>query len=103
MAATFGLLIAALGRTPQAARGVSVFAVLIMVMVGGAWVPSFVFPAWLQRVALVVPARWAVDGLDAMTWRGLGLSSAVAPVLVLLGFAGLFGLLAVARFRWNED
>jgi ABC-2 type transport system permease protein len=102
MAATFGLLIAALGQTPQAARGVSTFAVLLMVMLGGAWVPTFVFPAWLQQITVVVPARWAVDGLDAMTWRGVGLGGAVAPTLVLLGFAALFGLIAMTRFRWEE-
>jgi ABC-2 type transport system permease protein len=73
-----------------------------MVMLGGAWVPTFIFPAWLQRAALVVPARRAVDGLDAMTWRGIGLGGAVVPALVLLGFAVVFGTIAVARFRWEE-
>jgi ABC-type multidrug transport system permease subunit len=102
MAATFGLLIAALGHTPQAARGVSTLAVLMMVMLGGAWVPTFVFPRWLQQLTVVVPARWAVDGLDAMTWRGIGLSGAVGPTLALVGFAALFGLAAVSRFRWEE-
>jgi len=102
MAATFGLLIAALGRTPAATRGVTTFAILIMVMLGGAWVPTFIFPAWLQQLTLIVPARWAVDGLDAMTWRGIGLSGAVAPTLVLLGFAALFGAIAAVRFRWEE-
>ncbi|PYR62907.1 MAG: ABC transporter [Acidobacteria bacterium] len=102
MAATFGLLIAALGQTPQAARGVSTFAVLLMVMLGGAWVPTFIFPAWLQQITVVVPARWAVDGLDAMTWRGIGLSGAVGPTVALLGFAALFGFIAVTRFRWEE-
>ena len=79
MASTFGLLIAALGKTPATARGVATLAVLMMVMLGGAWVPTFIFPAWLQQLTVVVPARWAVDGLDAMTWRGLGLSGAVVP------------------------
>ncbi len=102
MAATFGLLVAALGRTPAATRGVTALAVLMMVMLGGAWVPTFVFPAWLQRLTVVVPARWAVDGLDAMTWRGVGLAGAVTPALALLGFAVLFGAIAVARFRWEE-
>jgi ABC-2 type transport system permease protein len=102
MASTFGLLIAALGRTPGGTRGVAILAVLLMVMLGGAWVPTFIFPAWLQRLTVVVPARWAVDGLDAMTWRGFGLSAAVLPTLVLLGFAALFAALAVARFRWEE-
>ena len=102
MASTFGLLIAALGRTPGGTRGVAILASLLMVMLGGAWVPAFVFPAWLQRVTLVIPVRWAVDGLDAMTWRGLGMGAAIMPTVVLLGFSILFGSLALARFRWEE-
>ena len=93
MAATFGLLVAALGKTAAATRGVATLAVLMMVMLGGAWVPSFIFPAWLQQITVVIPARWAVDGLDAMTWRGLGLDAAIVPTLVLLGFAVLFAVL----------
>jgi ABC-2 type transport system permease protein len=103
MASTFGLLIAALGRTPEATRGVSIFAVLIMVMLGGAWVPTFLFPAWMQRATLAVPTRWAVDGIEAMTWRGLPLSSALPAIAVLLGFALVFEALALMRFRWEAD
>src|SRR5438552_7619809 len=101
MASTFGVLVAALGNSPATARGVTTLAVLMMVMLGGAWVPTFIFPAWLQQVTLIVPVRWAVDGLDAMTWRGIGLSGAVAPTLVMLGFAVLFWTIAAARFRWE--
>ena len=103
MASTFGLLIAALGKTPGGTRGIASLSVLLMVMLGGAWVPSFIFPAWLQKVTVVVPARWAVDGFDAMTWRGLGFQAAVLPSAVMLGFAVLFGTLALARFRWEEQ
>jgi ABC-2 type transport system permease protein len=103
LASTFGLLIAALGKTPEATRGISIFAVLIMVMLGGAWVPTFVFPAWLQKATLVVPARWAVDGIEGMTWRGLPLSSAVSGIGVLAAFSILFGALAVWRFDWERE
>jgi len=102
MASTFGLLVAALGNSPATARGVTTLAVLMMVMLGGAWVPTFIFPAWLQQLTTVVPVRWAVDGLDAMTWRGFGLSSAVLPTLVLVAFAAMFAGIAAARFRWEE-
>ena len=102
MASTFGLLVAALGNSPATARGVTTLAVLMMVMLGGAWVPTFVFPAWLQQFTRVVPVRWAVDGLDAMTWRGIGLTGAILPTLVLLGFAAGFATIAAARFRWEE-
>jgi ABC-2 type transport system permease protein len=102
MAGSYGLLIASVGKTPDAARGASIFATLIMVMLGGAWVPTFVFPEWLQHLTVIVPTRWAVDGFDAMTWRGLPLADAVLPVVVLLGFTALFTLIAVWRFRWEE-
>jgi ABC-2 type transport system permease protein len=103
MASAFGVLVAAIGKTPATARGVTTLAVLSMVMLGGAWVPAFVFPAWLQQVTLFVPVRWAVDGLDAMTWRGVGSSGAITPILVLLGFTATFWVLALARFRWEES
>jgi ABC-2 type transport system permease protein len=74
------------------------FATLIMVMLGGAWIPSFMFPAWVQQATLVVPTRWAIVGLDAITWRGLGLASAAPAMAVLLGFGLLFTAAAVWRF-----
>ena len=103
MTATFGLLIAALGKTPEATRGLAIFATLVMVMLGGSWVPTFVFPQWLQNLTVAVPTRWAVDGLDAMTWRGLGFAASIAPIGVLLLFSLLFGVIAVVRFRWEAD
>jgi ABC-2 type transport system permease protein len=102
LTSSFGLLIAAIGKTPEATRGLAIFATLVMVMLGGAWVPSFVFPPWLQTASLVVPTRWAVDGLDAMTWRGLGFDAAIAPIVVLLAFSVLFAAIAIWRFDWEE-
>jgi ABC-2 type transport system permease protein len=103
MTAAFGLMVAALGETVEATRGYSIMATLFMVMLGGAWVPTFIFPKWLQRLTVVIPTRWAMDGLDGMTWRGLGFSSALAPIAVLLLFTLLFGVVAVTRFRWRTD
>lgn len=102
MAASFGLLLAALGKTPQAMRGLAILVVLMMVMLGGGWMPAFLFPAWMQTLTLGVPTRWAVDGLDAVTWRGVGFEGAWVPSLVLLGFTALFGFIAIWRFRWEE-
>jgi ABC-2 type transport system permease protein len=71
-------------------------------MLGGAWVPAFIFPEWLQTVSLAVPTRWAVDALDAMTWRGQPFAEALLPSAVMLGFSVAFGLIAIWRFRWEE-
>ena len=103
LTASFGLLIAAFGKTPDAARGLSVFATLIMVMLGGAWVPSFMFPPWVQQVTMVVPTRWAIDGFDAMTWRGQGMEAAGMAMAVLLVFSVLFGALAMWQFGREQS
>ena len=102
LTSTFGLLIAALGKTPEATRGLAILATLLLVMLGGAWVPSFIFPEWLQQLTLFVPTRWAVDGLEAMTWRGLGFDAAWPPALAMLACSAAFGWLAVKRFAWEE-
>jgi ABC-2 type transport system permease protein len=64
-------------------------------------VPTFLFPQWLQRIGFLIPTRWAVDGLDGTIWRGFTFDAALAPAAALLGFAALFGLIAVWRFRWE--
>ena len=103
MTAAFGLLVAALGKTVEATRGYAVMATLVMVMLGGSWVPTMFFPQWMQKLTVVVPTRWAMDGLDGMTWRGLGISEAFLPIGILLVFTLLFGVLAVMSFRWEAE
>jgi ABC-2 type transport system permease protein len=102
LTSSFGLLIAALGRTPEATRGLAILATLLLVMLGGAWVPTFVFPEWLQQATQYVPTRWAIDGLEAMTWRGLGWEAAWRPALAMLACSALFAVIAVKRFAWEE-
>jgi len=99
LTASLGLVIAAFGKTPEAARKIAMFAILVMVMLGGAWMPSFLFPQWMQTLTMAVPTRWAIDGLDAITWRGMDAVAAAPAMGVQLGFALVFGLLAVWKFK----
>ena len=101
MAATFGLLIASLGKTEEQSRQLSIFAVLSMSMLGGAWFPSFLLPTWVQTISLAVPVRWAVDGFDAMTWRAGTLMDASKSMLVLFAFSIVFGAIAIRRMRYE--
>jgi ABC-2 type transport system permease protein len=101
MTAAFGLLVAVAGKTPEATRGIAILATLVLVMLGGSWVPTFIFPQWLQKLTVAIPTRWAVDGLDGMIWRGLDFQAALWPIGALLGFAVAFGAIAVWRFRWE--
>jgi ABC-2 type transport system permease protein len=103
MTAAFGLLIAMLGKTPEATRGISILVTLLLVMLGGSWVPAFLFPQWLQKATFAVPTRWAVDGLDATIWRGLDFNAVLPHIGALVAFAALFGAVAIWRFRWETE
>jgi ABC-2 type transport system permease protein len=102
MNSAFGLMLASVGGSAAATRGIALLVTLLLVMIGGAWVPSFLFPKWLQQVSLAVPTRWAVDGLDAVTWRGQGLHAALAPIAVLCTTGIVCVGVAIWRFRWEE-
>ena len=102
MVASFGLLIAALGRTEGQCRAFAVPAVLTMSFLGGAWIPTFMMPAWVQPLSLILPTRWAVDGFDLVTWRGLGLIETLPALGVVMAFAVGFAAIALARFRWED-
>ena len=99
MASNFGLMVAALGRSPQGARSVSILAVLVMVMLGGGWIPGFLFPAWLQAITPAVPTRWAIDGFDGLISRGYSTAEAAPMLLALAGFGAGFGATAWLTLR----
>ena len=103
MSATFGLLIATFGKTEQQSRGFAILGVLIIVMLSGAWFPSFMMPKIVQQFGVILPSRWSIDGLDAMTWRGLAFTDALTPSLALLAFSAVFATIALLRFRWETD
>ena len=103
MASTLGLFIAAVGRSAQGARSVSILAVLVMVLLGGGWIPSFLFPQWLQKLTPAIPTRWAIDGFDAVISRGFTLAETAPTILVITAFAAGFGLLGLVSSRWSTD
>jgi ABC-2 type transport system permease protein len=103
MAATFGLMFATVGRSETQSRAVAILVILVMLATGGAWFPMERMPPWVQSAASYMPVRWAVEGFDAMTWRGEATSDALRPAGVLLLFALAFGTSAVLRFRYSQE
>jgi ABC-2 type transport system permease protein len=59
-----------------------------LAVLGGAYFPIAVLPDWLQRVANVLPSRFAYDGVRAALFRGQGWAGDVL-ILVLFSAGGL--------------
>ena len=80
----FMMLIASLGRTEQAASGAAWAILMPLTMFGGAMVPTFVMPAWMQSIGLVSPVRWAMLAIEGGVWRNFSLSEMVVPCAILI-------------------
>lgn len=98
----FTLLFAGLGRTARQVDTLGTATTLVMSFVGGAWLPSFLLPGWLDGVSRALPLRWATDGLAAATWRGLEAAPTFLAAAVLLAYAALFAAVGIRLFRWEQ-
>ncbi len=101
LSAATGLLVAALGGNEARARSVAILAILTLSLLGGLWLPSFLLPAWAQKLALAVPTTWAARGLEGVVWQGMPLAGAWPCAAILAGFSALF--LAVAWWRLSAS
>ena len=66
---------------------------------GGTWFPLEVAGGAFAAIGRLIPSAWAMNGLQNILIRGLGLESVGLPAVMLLAYAGLFFVLAVWRFR----
>ncbi|OGO73354.1 MAG: hypothetical protein A2Z49_04650 [Chloroflexi bacterium RBG_19FT_COMBO_56_12] len=100
---SMGLLIGVIAKGEEQAILFSMVAMILFASLGGAWVPLDVGSKLFNTVGHLTPAAWAMDGFQNILLRGLGLNSTIQPTLILLGYAVLFFVLAVWRFRLRKD
>jgi ABC-2 type transport system permease protein len=105
---SFALAASALGttlgtfvKTEGQASGLSIMLGMVMALMGGCWYPLELFPETVQNIVKVLPTTWAMQGLLDLVLRGGGLMDILPEAGVLLGFAGVFFVVGVMRFRYE--
>jgi len=98
-AAALGTTLGTLVRTEAQANGISIAAGMVMALLGGCWYPMDLFPAAMRTAARILPTAWAMDAMLNLVLRGQGLAAVLPHAGVLLGFAALFFVVGVWRFR----
>ena len=97
-----GVLAGAVSKTEEAAVGIANFVVLPMAFLSGSFFPLDGAPGWVTAVSEVLPLKHLNEGmLDTMV-RGEGPSSALMPIVILLGFAVVVSGVASRVFRWDD-
>lgn len=101
-ATTLGLLIAALSSTEKQISSLGSVLIMIMGLVGGCMFPRELMPHALQQIGLFVPHGWALEGYHALlTGHDTGVSDVLRPIGAVYGFALLFAVAGLRRFRFD--
>ncbi len=108
MLVTFGLASVAMGtmlgtfiKSEGQATGLSIALGMVMALLGGCWYPIELFPPAVQTAVLVLPTTWAMQGLlELVAWGG-SMPDILLEAAVLTGFAIIFFIIGVRRFRYE--
>jgi hypothetical protein len=98
-----GLIVASVTNTMQETQMINNLIWMGFLFLSGATIPLAVFPTWLQRVALFIPAQYLATGLESAATK-LVTNGELLEDVVALGL-GLFVAFEVSRqlFRWEPE
>ena len=92
-----GILIAGLARNELQAGSLAVFIVLAMAVVSGAAIPALKIPG----IGFITPHYWALEGIQNVIARGMGMEGVLMQSGILLGMALLFFVIGAWRFKYE--
>jgi len=88
-------------KSESQASGLSIMFGMVMALLGGCWYPLELFPEVVRTIVHILPTTWAMQGLLDLVLRGHGLLEILPEAGVLLGFAAVFFVVGVWRFRYE--
>ncbi len=68
----------------------------------GAFVPLYLLPHWLVRLAIFSPLYWAISAVQDVMLRGAGVGDVVKPVLALLALAAVLAVAGTLKFQRTQ-
>ena len=99
----FGVFLVSIAKSKAQVQGLSTLIILTMSAIGGSMIPSFIMPAFMQKLSIFSVNYWGIQGFYDVYWRELALTDAtfLTRVAVLIGIGVLHNLIAVRLFRRN--
>jgi len=96
--AAMGMLIAAFARSHAQAGMLGSAVTLVLSAASGNFLPRQAYPLWLQKLSLIGPSAWGIEGFQALA-AGADLSHLGTPILALAGMSLVLYGLALAGLR----
>jgi ABC-2 type transport system permease protein len=100
-AAALGTMLGTFVKTSGQANGLSLMLGMAMALMGGCWYPLELFPEVIRNIVKVLPTTWAMQGFLDIAVRGQGVAAVMPETLVLTGFAVVFFVVGIWRFRYE--
>jgi len=100
---SLGLIVASVTNTMQETQMINNLIWMAFLFLSGATVPLAIFPGWLQRVSLFIPAQYLATGLESAATK-LATPNEVLEDFVALAL-GFWVAFEVSRqlFRWEPE
>jgi ABC-2 type transport system permease protein len=93
------MVVGTLASNAEQASALGVGIAMLLALLGGAMVPSEVFPEVMRTLAWATPHAWAIDAFRAMRTGTIGIADILPQLGVLLAFAAVLLGLSSWRFR----
>jgi ABC-2 type transport system permease protein len=100
-AAAMGTMLGTLVKTEGQAGGLSIMLGMVMALLGGCWYPIELFPQVVRIIVKVLPTTWAMQGMMDILVRGQGVTGILPVAGILLGFAAVFFVVGIWRFKYE--
>lgn len=97
--AALGIVIATFVKTRGQASSIVVGLAMSMSALGGAWYPLEITPPIYRMIVQVLPSNWAMRAYNKMLAQGATLIDVLPHIGALMGFAILFLVFGIMRFR----
>lgn len=96
----FGMLLASLAKTPEAARGMATLVILLMSAIGGAWFPVSFMPHVIQQFSRLTLVYWSMEGFVQVLWVHATWLELLPTLGIIAGIAAVCA--AIAWWRFNR-
>jgi ABC-2 type transport system permease protein len=101
--AALGLIVASVTNTMQETQVINNAIWFVFLFLSGATIPLPMLPAWIQQVAVYLPATYLVTGLERVLLRGASLGQVGAELLALAGCSAVAFAISMQLFRWEPE
>lgn len=97
--ASFGILLAGIADSRKQIESLSTIVVLLMSLLGGSMIPSFVMPPVMQKFSMITINYWANDGFFDLFYRNVEFTHFAIKLGVLLLFSIVLLSISIVLFR----